>query len=123
MAPGGDLCVAFDIELKDHHRALSDARAAARLLNLMNVKREEAGLDAVSILAMGSQTKNQTCAIVAGDDATRRNLGQPLGHRRVEGRRRSAGWHWPKGARKLVTSSNHSLSTRRRPSAELKLGC
>ncbi|MDB5568437.1 MAG: exonuclease [Tardiphaga sp.] len=44
----GNLCIAFDIDTKDHHRALSDARAAARLLNLMNAKREEAGLEAVS---------------------------------------------------------------------------
>jgi DNA polymerase-3 subunit epsilon len=47
----GNLCSAFDIELKDHHRALSDARAAACLLNLMNAKREEAGLEAVSSVA------------------------------------------------------------------------
>jgi DNA polymerase-3 subunit epsilon len=43
----GNLCKAFDIELKDHHRALSDARAAARLLNLMNVKRQESEIDPV----------------------------------------------------------------------------
>jgi DNA polymerase-3 subunit epsilon len=47
----GNLCIAFDIDLKDHHRALSDARAAARLLNLMNAKREEAELESASAKA------------------------------------------------------------------------
>jgi DNA polymerase III subunit epsilon len=36
----GNLCEIYDIELKDHHRALADARAAARLLNLINEKRD-----------------------------------------------------------------------------------
>jgi DNA polymerase-3 subunit epsilon len=43
----GNLCIAFDIELKDHHRALADARAAAGLLNLMNALREEADFETV----------------------------------------------------------------------------
>jgi DNA polymerase-3 subunit epsilon len=43
--------VAFDIDLRDHHRALSDARATAHLLNLMNAKREEAILEAVAGVA------------------------------------------------------------------------
>lgn len=43
-----NLCTGFDIDLKDRHRALSDARAAASLLNLMNAQRAEAGLEAVS---------------------------------------------------------------------------
>jgi DNA polymerase-3 subunit epsilon len=47
----GNLCVTFGIELKDHHRALSDARAAAHLLNLMNAKREKAGLKPASSVA------------------------------------------------------------------------
>jgi DNA polymerase-3 subunit epsilon len=38
----GSLCEIFQIDLEDHHRALCDARAAARLLILMNQKREEA---------------------------------------------------------------------------------
>jgi len=46
-----NLCIAFDIELKDHHRALADARAAAGLLNLMNAQREEAGLETASSAA------------------------------------------------------------------------
>jgi len=37
----GNLCEAYGIELKEHHRALCDARAAAQLLNLINHKREE----------------------------------------------------------------------------------
>lgn len=37
----GKLCVIYDIELEEHHRALCDARAAARLLNLINKKRED----------------------------------------------------------------------------------
>jgi len=39
----GKLTRAFNIELKDHHRALCDARAAAHLLNLINAKRDEGG--------------------------------------------------------------------------------
>jgi DNA polymerase-3 subunit epsilon len=35
----GNLCALYDIELQDHHRALCDARAAARLLNLINRQR------------------------------------------------------------------------------------
>jgi DNA polymerase III subunit epsilon len=38
----GNLCQIYDIELEDHHRALCDARAASRLLNLINKLREEA---------------------------------------------------------------------------------
>lgn len=34
-----NLCREFDIELKSHHRALCDARAAAELLNMVNQKR------------------------------------------------------------------------------------
>ena len=37
----GNLCETYNIALKDHHRALCDARAAAQLLNLINQKREE----------------------------------------------------------------------------------
>lgn len=37
----GKLCAIYGIELEDHHRALCDARAAARLLNLINHKRAE----------------------------------------------------------------------------------
>jgi DNA polymerase-3 subunit epsilon len=37
----GNLCETYDIDLKEHHRALCDARAAAKLLNLINLKREE----------------------------------------------------------------------------------
>lgn len=37
----GKLCEAYDIALKDHHRALCDARATGHLLNLINRKREE----------------------------------------------------------------------------------
>ena len=37
----GNLCETYGIELKEHHRALCDARAAAQLLNLINHKREE----------------------------------------------------------------------------------
>ena len=37
----GNLCETYDIDLKEHHRALCDARAAAQLLNLINQKREE----------------------------------------------------------------------------------
>jgi DNA polymerase-3 subunit epsilon len=36
----GKLTRAYNIELKDHHRALCDARAAAHLLNLINAKRD-----------------------------------------------------------------------------------
>ncbi|CAL4866407.1 3'-5' exonuclease DinG [Asticcacaulis sp. MM231] len=36
-----NLCRAFNIELKNHHRALADARAAAELLHLINEKRLE----------------------------------------------------------------------------------
>ena len=35
----GNICAVFDIELETHHRALCDARAAAQLLNLINMKR------------------------------------------------------------------------------------
>jgi DNA polymerase-3 subunit epsilon len=38
----GKLCELYDIELRDHHRALCDARAAAQLLNLINRKRDDA---------------------------------------------------------------------------------
>jgi DNA polymerase III subunit epsilon len=37
----GNLCRTYDIELEDHHRALCDARAAGRLLNLINKLRED----------------------------------------------------------------------------------
>ena len=37
----GKLCAIYDIALDDHHRALCDARAAARLLNLINKKRDD----------------------------------------------------------------------------------
>lgn len=37
----GKLCAIYDIELEEHHRALCDARAAARLLNLINKKRDD----------------------------------------------------------------------------------
>jgi DNA polymerase-3 subunit epsilon len=36
-----NLCREFDIDLKDHHRALCDAKAAAELLKLINLKRLE----------------------------------------------------------------------------------
>ena len=36
----GNLCEAYCIDLKEHHRALCDARAAAQLLNLINQQRE-----------------------------------------------------------------------------------
>jgi DNA polymerase III subunit epsilon len=36
----GNLCETYNIDLKDHHRALWDARAAGQLLNLMNQQRE-----------------------------------------------------------------------------------
>ena len=36
----GNLCAIYQIELEDHHRALCDARAATRLLNLINLKRD-----------------------------------------------------------------------------------
>lgn len=36
-----NLCRAFDIELTSHHRALCDAKAAAELLKLVNIKRLE----------------------------------------------------------------------------------
>jgi DNA polymerase-3 subunit epsilon len=35
----GNLCEAYGIDLKEHHRALCDARAAAQLLNLINQQR------------------------------------------------------------------------------------
>lgn len=41
----GNLSRVFDIDLESHHRALSDARAAAGLLNLMNAKRQKSLLD------------------------------------------------------------------------------
>jgi DNA polymerase III epsilon subunit family exonuclease len=37
----GKLYAIYDIALDDHHRALCDARAAARLLNLINKKRDD----------------------------------------------------------------------------------
>ncbi len=37
----GTLCRAFGVPLDNHHRALSDARAAGRLLSLINRRREE----------------------------------------------------------------------------------
>ena len=37
----GNLCATYDIDLKEHHGGLCDARAAAQLLNLINRKREE----------------------------------------------------------------------------------
>jgi DNA polymerase III alpha subunit (gram-positive type) len=37
----GKLCAIYGIELGDHHRALCDARAAAKLLNLINRKRTD----------------------------------------------------------------------------------
>ncbi len=36
----GKLCAIYGIALEDHHRALCDARAAVRLLNLINKKRD-----------------------------------------------------------------------------------
>jgi DNA polymerase III subunit epsilon len=36
----GNLCETYDIDLKDHHRALCDARAAGQLLNLINQQRD-----------------------------------------------------------------------------------
>jgi DNA polymerase III epsilon subunit-like protein len=42
------LCAIYDIELEDHHRALCDARAAARLLNLINKERDD-GLSAEGV--------------------------------------------------------------------------
>ena len=36
-----NLCALFEINLKNHHRALSDAQAAARLLGLINQRRKE----------------------------------------------------------------------------------
>jgi DNA polymerase III subunit epsilon len=47
----GNLCEAFDIELKRHHRALYDARAAAHLLNLINRKREASDATVVETAA------------------------------------------------------------------------
>jgi hypothetical protein len=38
----GNLCDIYQIDLKEHHRALCDAKAAAQLLNLVNQKREAA---------------------------------------------------------------------------------
>ena len=35
-----NLCREFEIPLHNHHRALDDAKAAAALLKLINVKRE-----------------------------------------------------------------------------------
>jgi len=46
----GKLCAIYDIELEDHHRALCDARAAARLLNLINKKRDD-GISAEAVQA------------------------------------------------------------------------
>lgn len=46
----GKLCAIYDIELEDHHRALCDARAAARLLNLINKKRDD-GISAEPVQA------------------------------------------------------------------------
>jgi DNA polymerase-3 subunit epsilon len=46
----GALCEIYDIDLKDHHRALCDARAAAHLLNLINEKRDTVA-DAGSVAA------------------------------------------------------------------------
>ena len=37
----GSLCGIYEISLEHHHRALCDAEAAARLLNLINRKRED----------------------------------------------------------------------------------
>jgi DNA polymerase-3 subunit epsilon len=37
----GKLCAIYGIDLEEHHRALCDARAAARLLNLINAKRAD----------------------------------------------------------------------------------
>ena len=36
----GTLCETYGVDLKEHHRALCDARAAAQLLNLINQQRE-----------------------------------------------------------------------------------
>jgi DNA polymerase-3 subunit epsilon len=36
----GRLCVLYEISLENHHRALCDAKAAAKLLNLVNRRRE-----------------------------------------------------------------------------------
>jgi len=36
-----NLCRDLDIDLKSHHRALCDAKAAAELLHLINAKRLE----------------------------------------------------------------------------------
>ena len=36
----GNLCEIYYIDLRNHHRALADARAAAQLLNLINAKRD-----------------------------------------------------------------------------------
>jgi DNA polymerase-3 subunit epsilon len=47
----GKLTRAYNIELKDHHRALCDARAAAHLLNLINAKRDADGGRAAEIAA------------------------------------------------------------------------
>ena len=38
----GKLCDYYEIELEDHHRALCDARATAKLLTLINRKRDQA---------------------------------------------------------------------------------
>ena len=35
----GRLCTLYEIDLEEHHRALCDAEAAAKLLNLINRKR------------------------------------------------------------------------------------
>jgi DNA polymerase-3 subunit epsilon len=40
----GNLCAIYQIALEDHHRALCDARATSRLLNLINLKRDPAGV-------------------------------------------------------------------------------
>jgi DNA polymerase-3 subunit epsilon len=44
----GNLCRAYDIDLRDHHRALCDARATAHLLNLINRKRVDVELPGLS---------------------------------------------------------------------------
>ena len=43
----GNLCEIYEINLKDHHRALCDAQAASHLLNLINQKRS-AQMDAAA---------------------------------------------------------------------------
>jgi DNA polymerase-3 subunit epsilon len=46
----GALCETYGVSLKDHHRALCDARAAASLLNLIN-ERRDTGQNAGSVAA------------------------------------------------------------------------